>query len=324
MKRLLTAVLALTLALTGIAVLPESAAAASKPRISFTTVKRDFATKCGTFKLSHRKPVLTGGDKEIAKKVGKIFEATYREWIGPAKQHFDYNAELDGSCAGKPHFKIDTTGSIYQGRYLSLAYTWTGDWLSASLDGVRTFTVDLKTGESVKLSKFISNKGKVFTWTACNALAARERKTAPGFAGEISRIYCHWGENQPLDGWTVSKSGVQVYGSHDAGLFKATLPWAKLVKPSYTKSKKTTTKKVPTKACLGNPKATVTVQGNLVTVRHDGYSITAYGIKSGGRKVGTKWRVTVEYSDGGAADWWGPGYVDFASKSSNTARKVSC
>jgi hypothetical protein len=329
-RRLIATMTVIAVALAGAVVAPTPAQAAgkSKPKLTFATVTRDFSTDCGVFKLSHRKPVLTGSTPAAAKRIDSAFEAIYQEWAGPAREHFDYNAELDGSCRRQPHFKVGTTGSIYQNRYLSLAYTWTGDWYSASQDGVRTLTIDLKTGKPVKLSTFVSNKGKLFTWAACKALMAKAPNTG-GDDRDSQQYYCPNTEWQrKLDGWVVSKDGVQVYGSGDQGLYKATLPWTRLIKASYTKAKKTTTKKVPgtLRSDCGSPKITskVTVQGNLVTVR-DSWSKqnTYYGVKSSGKKVGGKWRVTVALPDYGTTYDDTKAYVYFKSKGSSKAVKYT-
>ncbi|MEA5119136.1 MAG: hypothetical protein VB036_16165, partial [Propionicimonas sp.] len=271
----------------------------------------------------HKKPSLTGSSAAIAKKIDAAFESTYSTWIAVARQQFNYNVELDGRCGRSPHFKVTTVGSIYASRYLSLAYTWTGDWYSASQDGVRTLTIDLKTGKSVKLSKFVSNKGKLFTWAACKALISKAPNSG-GWTHDGQEDYCPDSEWQrSLDGWVVSKAGVQVYGSGDQGLYKATVPWAKLVKASYAKAKKTVTRKVPwgLRGCA-KPTATVTVQGNLVTVRESWMTqkVTYYGVKSAGKKSGSTWRVALTNPRYGVDEDFRK-YVHFKSKTSAKAVK---
>lgn len=330
--RLLASSVALALALTGTVVAAPAAEAAAKPTVSFVTIKRDVQTRlCGKHTLSHKKAVLTGSTAANAAKVEKAFEAVYRDWVDVAVKHYDGNAEMDGQCpTGHTIFKVTTTGAIYQNRYVSLAHTWTGSWLSASLDGVRTLTFDLKTGKSVKQSTFVANKGNMFSWAACKALIAKAPDTGAGHDGQED--YCPDSEYpRALDGWTVNKDGVTVYGSGDVGLYRAKLPWSKLVKANYTKSKKKVTKKVPgtVKSECGSRKitGTVTVQGNLVSVRSPKWdpSNTYYGVKSAGKKSGSNWRVTVGLPNGGSYSGSpdAVGYVYLKSKSNSKAVKYS-
>ncbi len=322
-RRLSAAVAFLIIGAAGLVAPAGNAQAARAAKIQLVTIQKDFVTqRCGTYKLSHVKAVLTGSTSANAKLVDKKFLTTLTAAQQLALE--SYNGLIDsGEECFTPRFKVTSTGSVYNKRYLSVAYTWKGDWYSASQDGVRSLNFDLKTRKSVNVTTFVSNTGKVFTWAACKALNAKAPDTGHGHDGQWS--YCPNTERQRnLDGWTVDAGGVTVYGSGDLGLYKAKLSWSKLVKPSYLKSKKATTSKVSTTKCLGTPKATVTVQGGLVTVKVGNYAHSVYGIKPAGKKAGTKWRVVTEYANAAAADWWGPGYVEFASKSSNKAVKVSC
>lgn len=331
-RRLLTFVVALGVAMTGSVVSAESAQAATKPKLTFVTVKRAFTSEyCGTFTLSHRKPVLRNSTKANAAKVTATFESALataqRSWISEYDSYNYqlrlYTGELD--CF-KPSFSVKTTGSIYQGRYVSLASTWIGG--DHSPDGVRTLNLDLKTGKKVKISTFVSNKGNLFSWATCRALMKKADKTL-GYGGDQQQYCPDQSPRRALEGWTVSSSGVQVFGLSTWEMVKTTIPWSKLVKANYAKSKKKVTKRVPGKVITncGTWKftGTVTVQGNLVTMRHrPSQGVTYYGVKSSGKKSGGAWRVPLTPYGGDPYFHNGddPQYVYFKSKSSTKPTKL--
>lgn len=326
MRRLLTAVLALTLAMAGVAVLPEPAQAAGKPKLTFVTVKSAFPTEhCGTYTLPHRKPVLRNSTKANAAKVEDTYNSALAAAQRDALDEYNYQIrhvlEAFGELACyEPTLKVTTTGSIYKGRYVSLASTWTGGDHAA--DGVRTLNLDLKTGKKVKVTTFASEKHKLFSWATCAALIKKVKKAT----GVEPEEYCPGSDQRrSLEGWTVSTGGIQVYGYSGWSLYKATLPWSTLIKANYTKSTKKATKKVPgvLDAC-GSTKTTgtVTVQGNLVTLWSSESRRPYYGVKSDGKQTGKTWRVTVSILPyRGEAYYDIRGYVHFKSKDSSKALK---
>jgi hypothetical protein len=324
--RLRVLVLSVILAI-GLAAAPvgtPSATAATKPSLAFTGESHVLATTwCGNYSISHVAPVLAGTTAVIKSRVRAAFDSVLHDATIVAAQNYN-GLTGPGSCFA-PKFKVRTSGVIFSGRYLSLAFSWTGDWYSASMDGVRTLNLDLRTGATVSLNTFRSDRGRVFSWAACLGLV----RAGSGFDPQHSDgqdAYCPDAEyHRTFDGWTVSSKGITVYGEGDGGLYRATVGWSGVVKPTYAKAKKHTTRKVPSTvvAECGSRKTTavVSVQGNLVTARSAWNTTLHFGTKAVGKKVGGKWRVTVADPAFGPGQYDSKAYVYFSSKNSTKAVK---
>lgn len=317
-RRMASLVTALVLAA---AVVPAAgtteAAAATKPKLTITTRTETIQTPCGPVRYRAELPVLTGSTAANRARV-KSFAGFIRKEI---------LAEFRGASASECRdywsritFTTDSSGSMYKGRYVSVMASWHGGDMHGNL---RTLNLDLKTGKTVKVTTFVSNKGRVFTWAKCTAF----RKLAAYLADQFcpgSPTYT------PTVGWTVSTKGIRVYGWGDNALFYSPrIAWSKLVKASYNKAKKHTTKGVPMRSeCRRlTGKSTVTVQGGLVVVktpRADGLdSKSLYGVRTAGKTSGARWNVTLH--DPARSPYVSPkrGTVSFASRTSSKATSVS-
>jgi hypothetical protein len=331
-RAVVTASLALALSWNGLPVLsgnneglaPQAgiAMAAAKTKLTFGKVNKVLETSCGSYTITHISPKLTGSTKKNRDTVTAAFNAALKTATASEIADYERNVYMDGCF--KPKFRVQASGTIYKGRYLSVVISWKGDWYSASMDDVRTLNLDLKTGKTVSLSTFAHDKNNaLFGMYAWKAVAKKLCKGCGVDPDTFPR------EFKKFSRWTVSKSGITVYTTistyaqdqigTDWGVYSAIIPWSNIVKPSFSKAKKHNTKKVKSYYSCGLPtydgnRVTVTVQGNRVAVKHN--RSVYYGVKSRGVKRGGKWRVDV-FNAPWAYD--GQGYVEFLSKSSNKA-----
>lgn len=241
--------------------------AASPPKLTFKTEKVKLKLKCGKVTVKIKKPVLKGSTKSNRSKVAKWADWLEKELLKDAKSDRYFCEEV------MPAFGTTASGDLYQGRYVSVMMAWEGGFQAGNL---KTLNLDLKTGKTVKLSEFASNKGRVFDFAQCLAFDEKH--------GEYEYWYAHLCSAEsprPPVGWRVTKKGIRTYVLWEGWNVSALVPWKHIVKPSYKKQKKHVTKNVPTLSPhsdeLVSSDTRVTVQGNLVTVVAAGRSY--YGAK---------------------------------------------
>lgn len=278
------------------------AEAATKATLTIKTEKLVFKTACGKVTVKLKTPVLKGSTKANRKRV-----ADWAKWL--KKDVKKTLASNRNRCDG---IKVDAgsavKGTVYKGRYLSVRMSW-GGTIEAESD--RFLNLDLKTGKKAPLSKFASNTAGVLDLAVC--LAATDTYGYEAWERE------HWCEDrrQVTEGWLVSGEGIWLHHQYLGGV---QVPWAYIVKPSYSKQKKHVSKNVEIhfKEEVVREKATVTVQGNLVTVRDPYIGDVYYGAKGWGDQTENGWRVFV-FPKGGQI----PGYINmvkFVSKSNDRAK----
>lgn len=287
---IVVALLAAALAFGPVATSP--AEAATKAKLTFTTEKVKVAGgSCGGQVVKIKVPVLKGSTKANQARV-----AEWSKWMKKSLAKMP-----DRGCDALARAE----GSVYKDRYLSVVmdlYAWE----------TRSLNLDLKTGKTVTLSKFVSNKADVFDFARCEAAATVWPYVADyGCAKDYPGVHA----------WRVTSKGIRVYSSYEGEPGDFLVPWSHIVKPGYKKQKKQVTKNVPTqwyyRDTVKPANTKVTVQGNLVTVQADGRSY-----------YGTRGLGTVESS--GKLAWvtvfapgeWDQGkirHVAFSSKSSNKA-----
>lgn len=284
-----TALLAVALVLGPVTTSP--AEAASPPKLTFKTEKVKVQGKgCVSAVVKVKVPVLKGSTKANRDRVAK-----WSKWMKKTL--------LETACP----MSARAEGAIYKGRYLSVVTELRG-W------DVRSLNLDLKTGKTVKLSKFVSNKAHVFDFAKCDAINRALR----------GGIICGGGFPEVF-AWRVTDKGVRIFSGYEGAPVDFLVPSKCIVKPSYKKQKKYVTKNVPTQSYYTDSvkpaKTKVTVQGNLITVLADGRSY--YGVRGFG-KVDTNGKLA--WTPVFAPGEWGEEptrYVAFASKSSNKAVRYS-
>jgi hypothetical protein len=177
------AVTVIGIALTALfAVVPvtESVAAANYKLVS-VSVKTTINTKLDKYSYSSKRPTVQGVPAKVKKIVDKKVAAFYKGaqvW----KQKEDANCKVKDRKTGKFKSNFDGAfdGTIYRNRYLSVIMWWgyvgiggCNAWFGA-IGG--SLNIDLKTGKTVKLSKFvkvndifwgISAKGNKKVWCRC-------------------------------------------------------------------------------------------------------------------------------------------------------------
>lgn len=289
---------------------------ASAPKLSIVTRTTSVQTHCGLYTFSIKIPALSGSTKANRTAVASWADFVRKDVATLVTEHS--GDDYYGCKMFLPKdFTFSVVGSIYKGRYLSVMVKWA----NSPAGRLKTLNLDLKTGKTVPVSTFVSDVGKVYTWARCEAFVALDE----GLEQELKDAYCPGGAYpQGIDGWRVSSSGLQVYAAWEDGEYLApAIAWSKLVSGSYKKSKRVTTKNVPsvlTDDCGDRKtKGTVTVQGSLVTVSDNRSAAKYYGVKTAGTRVGGRWRVQVSNPAWGPFDWEVQGYVFFASKGGKKA-----
>ncbi|WP_169924520.1 RsiV family protein [Flavimobilis soli] len=248
----LGAVLAVGIALSGAIAAPAAAApaptaagpvAAAKTAPSLTVTKKTTSTTTKPFPLTttSRMPVLKGAtakNRALVTKNAKALLAAERSMVASWRE----------SCGGSAPSSITVTNvskAVYKKRYASVTMVFDSD---AGCDGVtqqsaRSFTLDLKTGKKVKLSKFMAPKAAATRAAIVTALHEQNPKCVD------DQLTAYAGDPRSLPatpaGWTVSSKGVRVWFNRyevapgACGAVSALVPWRDVASSAQLKGKRT-------------------------------------------------------------------------------------
>lgn len=300
----LAAVLAGGLALSGAVAVPAGAAtapvaeaapvaAAKKAKKATMTVsKKSVTTTQSPFPLTvtTRMPVLKGStakNRALVTKHAKSLIAAERAMV----------AKMHETCATTDAAWVNVnrvSAAVYKGRYASVTMLFGtfGGCLANEVPTARSFTLDLKTGKKVKLSKFVAPSATVTRAAMLTAL----REQNPKCVNEdlVASRKASSGIPAP-SGWNVSSKGVRVwfarYGvaNGTCGVVSALVPWRDVATSKQIKGKRTSLvyvrglKKLAGGFYSGDF-TVLTVQGRQVS-RIDGWLFSegycSYGVRSG-------------------------------------------
>ena len=206
-----------------------AATATAKPaRLSVTTPKITTVTTPFALTTTSRLPVLTGS---TAKNRARV--TTHAKALIAAEQQMvaTWRAGCADSAVPASVAVASVNKAVYQGRYASVTMAFQSD---AGCGGVtqqsaRSFTLDLKTGKKVKLSRFAAGSAGVTRLAMLSALRAQN----PGCVLEDMTVFRGATTSLPTpDAWNVSAKGVRVWFNRYAvapgacGAVSARVPWA--------------------------------------------------------------------------------------------------
>jgi hypothetical protein len=275
-------------------------------------VTTQFRTSLGTHTYRYSKPALHGVKTAVATSVNQTVDAFFGQAIAS-------QTAADAACLADGEVAVDTLpleghtdGSVYKGRYLSVHLEWVAPGCDdpTGLIGDKWINLDLKTGRTIKLSKFADDRHAVFAGEIAAAMMrSPQRNTTDGYGDYFGRVtIAAW---RDFDGWTVEKDGVRVYYHWEQFIDSYLVRWERVLKPGSVKG--STTNSFASYTCSDTTyRLRVTVRGGLVAVKPpDG--TTEYGVRGRARTVLV--HSSSDLSDGGPAI----GKLTFASKASKRA-----
>lgn len=294
----LAAVLAGGLALSGAVAVPASAASVSVApasvaqttpvavkkavkKASLTVSKKRVTTLQKPFphKSTVRMPVLKGStakNRALVSKSAKALLAAERVFV--AKWRKSCNGKLPGDIR-----VTDVSKSIYKKRYASVTMAFSSD---AGCRGVthqnaRSFTIDLKTGKRVRLSKFAASSAQVTRAAFATALKEQNRECV---YDEITAIPGQTWSMPTPSGWNVTSKGVRVwFGRYEVaygacGAVSALVPWRDVASAAQLKGKRQSRIYVH-----GLKKSEGAYTGDIVVLTSQGRQVaTMFGALGGG------------------------------------------
>ena len=291
-------VLAVGLSVSGLAA--PSAQAAPTPKLTTTSVTTSFKTSVGSYTYTYPKAKLSGVKASVKKKVEAKINAFFGSAISSQKV---YDTDIEQSCypdydLKDMNIKGKLEGGVYKTRYLSVYFEVVapGCYDGPSPSKEDWLNIDLKTGKTVKLSKFVDNRKNVFLLEVGRAIAKKE---AEGWMilGNYGRDTLSSWKGYP--GWTVSSKGVRVYYGWDIPIASYQVKWERILKPGQVSGKKKYTSKARY-ACSDDSKSKkVAVQGNFVTVKTPWE--TFYGVRGKSKKV-VVWSKNYAPNGGGLSE----------------------
>jgi uncharacterized repeat protein (TIGR02543 family) len=212
------------------------------PKLSWQRVTMTFTTAYQTYSFSYDKPVVSGVKAKVAKTVDSAAVKFYTNMVASLKK---YDASLTaseiadckangvkGTLSGKRNAALikgkSNSASIYKSRYLSVYLGVSGFSCDTEMGyaGSKTLNIDLKTGKSVPLSKFASNKGNALVKQLVNRAKAYGPPYSYSSASDIKKYYL--GKDKK---WTVSSKGVTVYFHWELFDDGMLVKWPKIKKP---------------------------------------------------------------------------------------------
>ena len=303
-------VLAVGLCVSGVAA--PSAQAAPKPKLTTTSVTTSFKTSVGSYKYTYPKAKLSGVKASVKKKIEAEITAFFKSAISSQKM---YDEDIEESCypdydLKHMNIKGKLEGGVYKSRYLSvyleLAAPGCYDAPSPSKEG--WLNIDLKTGKTVRLSKFVDNRKNVFYLEVGRAIAKKEAEGWMILGNHGRDTLSSW---KGYSGWTVSSKGVKVYYGWDIPMASYQVKWERILKPGQVAGKKKYTSKARYSCSDDSKSKKVTVQGNFVTVQTPWE--TFHGVRGKSKKV-LVWSKNYGPSGGGLSE------VTFTSATSKAAK----
>jgi hypothetical protein len=172
--------------------------------------------------------------------------------------------------------------------------------------------IDLVTGKTVKLSRFVNDSRGVFAFEIGSAMARSSTRDSGGGFGDL------WGRNTIAEwrgfrGWAATGSGVWVYFEWEGYVQPYLVRWERILKPGTATGKKVVSTARYT--CSDTTyRLRVTVRGNLVKVVVPDQTVQ-YGVRG-------KSRTIVVHDAAGSLDGNGDmirGILTFASAKSKRA-----
>jgi len=273
------------------AVFLASAAQAAGPRVGWVRVTKNFTTAYASYSFAYDKPGIVGTSAKVSAQVDKamaaFFDAAVNQvTLSDASLSSDQIAECRtaGVTAQVSGTREGTTvASIYKHRYLSIHVVWSAVSCDTpmGLGAEKFLNIDVRTGKSVKLAKFVNNYKDAFALEIGSAMN-RERlaeggEDAPGDFGDWHNrtTIAEW---KSWAGWTVDASGVRVYYPWEGFTEAYLIGWDRVVKPGQPKGATHSSRALGRCGLGSSTYLTVQVRGSVVKVVW-AKNIASYGVR---------------------------------------------